>query len=108
MNFFSRAPHAILKVGDGRGFVVAGRRREERLVVTAGHCLPSLPPCCTFSFVEERTYQRLLGPLDAEHFPLILPVVVRRLPSPFSCNRPRDRLPRSSWGDHGCGGGSSS
>ena len=25
-------------------------------------------------------------------FPLILPVIVRRLPTPFSCNRPRDRL----------------
>ena len=38
------------------------------------------------------------------YFPPIL-VVVRRLSSPFSCNRPRDRL---GAGDHGCDGGSSS
>lgn len=35
-------------------------------MITAGHCLPSLPPCCASSFVEERTYRPLLGPLDAE------------------------------------------
>src|SRR5262249_29321365 len=59
MNRFSY--QAIVTVGEGRGFVVANG--DDCLVVTAAHCLPSLPPCATFSHVEERTY-RLLGPID--------------------------------------------
>jgi hypothetical protein len=55
---------AIIKVGDGRGFIVQGRRG--RLVVTAGHCLPAFPPCCSFSETSERTYARLLGPIGEE------------------------------------------
>jgi hypothetical protein len=43
---------------------LCGHRGEGRFVITAGHCLPRLPPCCTFSHYEERTYQRLLGLLD--------------------------------------------
>jgi hypothetical protein len=38
---------AILKVGDGRGFVVTLHRHpggEERIVITAAHFLPKLPP----------------------------------------------------------------
>lgn len=52
---------AIITVADGCGFVVESARG--RLVITAGHCLPSLPPChCE---TPERTYRALLGPLEA-------------------------------------------
>jgi hypothetical protein len=56
---------AIVKVGDGRGFVVQGAR-ERRYVITAAHCLPHLPPAFGHSYLEERTYPRLLGPLADE------------------------------------------
>ncbi len=55
---------AVIKVGDGRGFVVA--TDHERIVITAAHCLPYFPPCMSFSGVEERTYARLLGPIGGE------------------------------------------
>jgi hypothetical protein len=55
---------AILRVGGGRGFVVEGH--GDRYVITAGHCLPHLPPCLSFSGTEERTYPSLIGPLSAE------------------------------------------
>lgn len=61
---------AIVKVGDGRGFVVEGRGRlgPVRYVITAAHCLPGLldgriPPAHGASYLEERTYQDLLAPL---------------------------------------------
>lgn len=75
--------NAVIKVGDGRGFIIEqristaalkskliGRIRlrpfvEHRLVVTAAHCLPHFPPCHGASLLEERTYARLLGTLDA-------------------------------------------
>lgn len=44
----------------GRGFVVQGR---DRLVITAAHCLPHLPPAHAGSYLEDKTYQNLLGPL---------------------------------------------
>lgn len=56
------ATSAVLTVGDGRGFVINSQRGP--LVVTAAHCLPFFPPCATMSYFEERTYQRLLGPLN--------------------------------------------
>lgn len=55
------AKRAIVKVGAGRGFAVQGVR--DRLVVTAGHCLPVFPPCHSASYTEERTYKNLLGPI---------------------------------------------
>jgi hypothetical protein len=55
---------AVIKVGDGRGVVVA--TGHERFVITAAHCLPFFPPCMSFSGVEERTYPRLLGPIAGE------------------------------------------
>lgn len=65
---------AVLKVGDGRGFVIEQqirlpRRRgarvtERRVVGTAAHCLPHIPPAMRISYEEERTYPRLLGTLD--------------------------------------------
>jgi hypothetical protein len=53
---------ALLRVGDGRGFVVGS---GDRFVITASHCLPELPPCHCGSYPEERTF-RVLGPLSAE------------------------------------------
>lgn len=55
---------AIVQVGGGRGFVV--KTESEHLVITAGHCLPQLPPCLSFSYTHERTYARLLGRIGKE------------------------------------------
>jgi hypothetical protein len=37
-----------------------------KLVITAAHCLPFFPPCVAASYLSERTYERLLGPIGAE------------------------------------------
>jgi hypothetical protein len=58
-----KALRAVLRVGEGRGFVVA--RKLERLVITAGHCLKRLPPSHTGSDYKKRTF-KILGPLDAK------------------------------------------
>src|SRR5262245_24344612 len=58
--------NSIIRVGDGRGFIVedtASTRRVSRIVMPAAHCLPDFPPATAASFVEERTYKALLGPL---------------------------------------------
>jgi len=55
---------AVISVGRGRGFVI--HHDGAALVITAGHCLPYFPPCSTFSYTSERTYQALLGPLGGE------------------------------------------
>ena len=63
--------NAVIRVGDGRGFIVkdeeAARRwrwrRDERIVITAAHCLPFLPPCQSYAELEKRTYKALLGAL---------------------------------------------
>lgn len=68
------SPECVVKVGDGRGFVFNYRQtlpphpgwkrfRELRLVITAAHCLPKLPPAHRSSYLEERTYKDLLGAL---------------------------------------------
>ena len=62
------APHidpvrSVITVGSGRGFVVM-TRHHRRLIVTAAHCLPFLPPCNPAYGTEERTYRDLIGPLD--------------------------------------------
>jgi hypothetical protein len=56
---------SVIKVGDGRGFVMADDR-EQPVVVTAAHCLPYLPPASPARYTWERTYGRLLGPLGGE------------------------------------------
>ncbi len=53
---------AVVKVGEGRGFIV--ENRQDRVVITAAHCLPHFPPCHAASFFEERTYAKLLASLD--------------------------------------------
>jgi hypothetical protein len=73
-------PGCVVKVGDGRGFIIEHRfkvprhnlpRRlklrlrtfmENRVVVTAAHCLPKLPLAHAGSFRRERTW-KLLGTL---------------------------------------------
>lgn len=75
----------VVKVDGGRGFLIEYRfkilrvklpRRlrlskmrlpkfgTHRLVVTAAHCLPNLPPAQAASYTSERTYQNVLGPLN--------------------------------------------
>jgi hypothetical protein len=62
------AASAVVSVGKpgegGRGFVVEINR--QRLIITAAHCLPFLPPADAFSYTEDRTYPKILGPLGAE------------------------------------------
>jgi hypothetical protein len=58
----SEAKRSVIRVGAGRGFIVHGEHHH-RYVITAAHCLPNLPPCMSFSGLEERTYKALLGPL---------------------------------------------
>lgn len=55
---------SVVRVGDGRGFVIE-TVRGDHFVITAGHCLPNLPPSHAASRTDERTYARLLGPLGA-------------------------------------------
>ena len=59
---------AVVRVGDGRGFVsecLNWHGRPERIVITAAHCLPKLPPCHLTSLYNDRTY-KLLGPLGGD------------------------------------------
>jgi hypothetical protein len=51
----------ILTVGDGRGFVV--EHKYERLIVTAAHCMPKLPPADRAAYEWEFCYPKLLGAL---------------------------------------------
>lgn len=57
------AARSVIRVGDGRGFVVKGRRPYERLIITASHCLHCLPTGFGIGHVEERTYGKLLAGL---------------------------------------------
>ena len=54
----------VITVGSARGFVVEAA--GERLVITAAHCLPFLPPAQSFFGPKERTYGPLLSPLGDE------------------------------------------
>src|SRR6516225_10006823 len=47
----------VITAGSGRGFVVEGP--GERLVITAAHCLPFLPPALPALGIEARTYGSL-------------------------------------------------
>ena len=63
-----RALSAVVRVGDGRGFIVesSGRFGRDRIIITAGHCLPVVPPCYGFSSPAERTYEKLLARLGEQ------------------------------------------
>ena len=63
MNFEMLTP-GVITAGSGRGFVVEGA--GERLVITAAHCLPFLPPAQSFFGPKERTYGPLLARLGDE------------------------------------------
>jgi hypothetical protein len=54
---------AVVRVGDGRGFILAHEHR--RLVITAAHCLPQIPPAMPARYEHECTFP-MLGPLDGE------------------------------------------
>jgi hypothetical protein len=56
---------SVIKVGGGRGFVMADGQ-ENLVIVTAAYCLPHLPPADAMSYTEERTYEGLLGRLGDE------------------------------------------
>jgi hypothetical protein len=69
---FKAATRSLLHVGQGeakgQGFVIGiggkfGEDGEERVIVTAAHCLPFVPPANRASFSEERRYENLLAPL---------------------------------------------
>jgi hypothetical protein len=55
---------AVVRVGGGRGFVVESDR--ERFVITAGHCLPNLPPSMSGMHTYEQTYANLIGIIGEE------------------------------------------
>jgi hypothetical protein len=52
---------AVVTVGEGRGFLV-DRSPWPPDVMTAAHCLSSLPPAHPYSYPRERMYPNLLGP----------------------------------------------
>jgi hypothetical protein len=61
------ATAAVVTVGDGRGFVVEVNNKyfpyPVRLITTAAHCLPEMPPAITAMYLNEKTFTNLLGPL---------------------------------------------
>ena len=55
---------AVIRVGEGRGFLVEWPRDLTRVVITAAHCLPWLPDTAhPAAYAEDHTYANLLGPL---------------------------------------------
>lgn len=63
-------PDATIQVGSARGFVTEADGPfplypGERIVITAAHCLPQLPPPFPVE-LEDNTYANLLGPLRGE------------------------------------------
>jgi hypothetical protein len=71
-----RLAAGVVTVNGARGFIIETARayrtrrgdlvRRARLVVTAAHCLPSVPRAHAASKIEERTYSNLLGRLGEE------------------------------------------
>jgi hypothetical protein len=53
----------LVRVGDGRGFVVEERLGSRRLVVTAAHCLPEFPRTPLDREAWRETTRDILGPL---------------------------------------------
>jgi hypothetical protein len=77
-DYFTVAQRAVLRVGDGRGFVVEHRNHlgwSERIIITAAHVIAhaalgdgteGLPSCHPARYLNEETYPRLLGPLGSD------------------------------------------
>jgi hypothetical protein len=65
--FDAVASGAIIRVGDGRGFVLATPKAmfDKAVIVTAAHCLPHLPEGFKIGHAHERIYAGLLGPLGS-------------------------------------------
>jgi len=61
---FETLTAGVITAGGGRGFVVEGA--GERLVITAAHCLPFLPPAQSFFGPKQRIYGPLLASLGDE------------------------------------------
>ena len=61
--------NAVVQVGGGRGFVVAGvdvhGMAEQRFIISAAHCLPRLPAPHLARDEAERTLANLIGPLGS-------------------------------------------
>jgi hypothetical protein len=55
---------AVVMVRHGRGFVI--EHGNHRLVLTAAHCLPILPKPHPASYLQQRTFKTLLGPLGGK------------------------------------------
>jgi hypothetical protein len=65
----SKATRSVLTVGQGgRGFVVKHSRGRQsgRIVVTAAHCLPTVPPARGGKLIGDVGYAKILGPLGEE------------------------------------------
>ena len=65
------AKRSIVRVGSGRGFVAEVphprlARFVERVVITAAHCLPELPPPHPAAAIVERTHGSLIGVLSEQ------------------------------------------
>ena len=56
---------SVVEVGEGRGFVMESSRLG-RIVVTAAHCLPFMPPPISASYTEEKTYKQIVGPIGSQ------------------------------------------
>src|SRR5262252_6320371 len=61
---FETLTAGVITAGSGRGFVVDGA--GERLVITAAHCLPFLPPAPSFFEPKERIFGPLIARLGDE------------------------------------------
>jgi hypothetical protein len=74
----AEAQRAVLRVGDGRGFVVERRNHlgwNDRIIITAAHVIANatlgngtegLPSCHPARYLDEETYPHLLGPLGGD------------------------------------------
>src|SRR5262249_2691872 len=59
----SKMKGTVLRVGEGRGFVVADKYGT-RFAIAAAHCLPFFPPCSAATYACELIYTSLLAPLS--------------------------------------------
>lgn len=61
------AKQAVVTVGGGRGFIL---NTDQRLIITAAHCLPHLPPAhrCVLPgmYLQERNYKDVVGQIGED------------------------------------------